>query len=89
MPWEREGVDPSPGPALEPAYTALWSRKWMEGACCHFSIMALEALPCSFHSSKGSRKLPGVSLLGFTLSASLPTVLCRPCRDLCCCCNRH
>lgn len=78
VPWEREGVDPSPGPAPEPAYTALWSRKWMEGVCCHFSATALEALPCSFHSPKGSRNLPGVSPLGFTLLASLPTVLCRP-----------
>lgn len=58
VPWERESIDPSPGPALEPRYTALWSRKQTEGVCCHFSRTCPGGAPLFLPQLQGFEKAP-------------------------------
>lgn len=73
MPCETERVAPSPGPALEPAYVELCDPESRPEVTAAFSRgRAHEELPCAFLSSKGSRKLPGMSAWDSTLLASFP-----------------
>lgn len=79
--WVRRDVDPSPGPACEPAYTELCGPENRQKVFTAISLEhALEVLPCP---SPGSRKLPRVSPSGFTLLVHFPPH-CAKTRDWCC-----
>lgn len=88
--WERESIDPSPGPALEPRYTALWSRKQTEGVCCHFSRTCPGGAPLFLPQLQGLEKAPSsfLELWDSHYWHHFPQC-CAKTRDLCCCHDRY
>lgn len=87
VPWEREGVAPHPGLPLSRLQGTCGPESRRKAFVATSLARALEVLLCSFHCSKGSRKLPDGVPWDSHCWLHFP-LYCAKTRGWCCCRDR-